>query len=98
MGPWRSVDLQKDHIDKTGDSFVFPDDGRDYIIDNAAGRDRSKLIIAFLDQQKPDMHDIYILQDGYNENLKASPEWSYPSAYECNIPFRTGPYAASRRI
>jgi hypothetical protein len=57
-------------------------DGRDYIIGNAEGYDRDKLIIGFRDKGEKSFAKAYLLQNGENAKLKASPEWSYPTAYE----------------
>jgi hypothetical protein len=57
-------------------------DGRDYIIGNAEGYDREKLVIAFREKGGKSFTKAYLLQNGNNAKLNASPEWSYPTAWE----------------
>lgn len=57
-------------------------DGRDYVIGNVQGFGRNKLIIGFRNKGSETFSKAYLLQDGENTKLNASPEWSYPSACE----------------
>jgi hypothetical protein len=59
-------------------------DGRDYIIGNAEGHDREKLIIGFRAKGEKSFTKSYLLQNGENAKLRASPEWSYPTGCESN--------------
>lgn len=56
--------------------------GRDYVIGNREGMDRDQLIIAFRNKGSKRFMKTYLLQNGPNPKLEASPEWSYPSAHE----------------
>lgn len=73
------------HDIPVGNSKLFSgilSDGRSYLITNLAGQQRDTLALFLSKPGERTFSDAWLLRNGNDETLNATPEWSYPAAVE----------------